>query len=343
MMEKPEIVMNISLKSIMKFLAIGVVLFLVYYFRDLLALLFVALILSTVLRPGVRALQQIKFPKTLSILLFYIVFLFLVGLVLSLFIPIVIDQSASLVESVSTYYNEANVLVSKLYSYTAEFGQAENLQKAIDLTREGLSVSAKSLFLSLPGIFGGIFSLIILLVLTFYLLIEEDAVKKALMTIVPSEYQSQVNYTISRMQLKISSWFKGQVVLSFLISLLVYVGLTILGVEYALVLALLAFFGEFIPYVGPFFAALPAILISLFVSPLLALFTALLFILIQQIENHVLVPKVMQKAVGLNPIICILALLIGARVASVIGVILAIPVATAFVVLIEELPRYKKN
>lgn len=343
MADKFEMVINISLKSILKFLAIGVILFLVYYFRDLLALLFVALILSTILRPGVQTLQKIKFPKTLSILLFYIIFLFLVGLVLSLFIPLVVEQSASLVESVSTYYDEANVLVSKLYSFTAEYGQAENLQRAIDLTRDQLSVSVESMFLSLSRVFGGIFSLILLLVLTFYLLIEENAVKKALMTVVPSEHQAQVNYTISRMQIKISSWFKGQVVLSFLISILVYIGLSILGVDYALVLALLAFFGEFIPYVGPFFAALPAIMISLFVSPLLALFTALLFILIQQIENHVLVPKVMQQAVGLNPIISILALLIGARVASVIGVILAIPVATALVVLIEELPYYKKS
>ena len=315
----------------------------IYYFRDLLALLFVALLLSTVLRPGVNALQKIKIPKTISILLFYIVFVFLVGLFLSLFIPLILGQSAALVDRISVYYEQIDVFVAKVYSFTAAHGQAENLQRAIELGQQKLSLSAETLFLSLTNVFGGVFSFVILLVLTFYLLIEEDAVKKSLMTFVPSEYQTKVNYTISRMQVKITSWFKGQMILSFLVALLVYVGLTILGVDYALILALLAFFGEFIPYIGPFLAAIPAIVISLFVSPLLALFTVLLFVLIQQIENHVLVPKVMQKAVGLNPLISILALLIGARVASVVGVVLAIPMATAVIVLIDELPNYKKN
>ena len=110
-----------------------------------------------------------------------------------------------------------------------------------------------------------------------------------------------------------------------------------LGVKYALVLALLAFLGEFIPYLGPVLAALPAILVAFIDSPLKALFVFIIFVIIQQVENHILVPKIMQKAVGLNPLISILALLIGARLGGVMGVILAIPITTAIIVIISEI------
>ena len=155
--------------------------------------------------------------------------------------------------------------------------------------------------------------------------------------IVPYKYHVFLSELINKIQKKISSWLKGQIVLSLLIGFFVFISMMTLGVKYALVLALLAFLGEFIPYLGPVLAALPAILVAFIDSPLKALFVFIIFVIIQQVENHILVPKIMQKAVGLNPLISILALLIGARLGGVMGVILAIPITTAIIVIISEI------
>jgi predicted PurR-regulated permease PerM len=111
----------------------------------------------------------------------------------------------------------------------------------------------------------------------------------------------------------------------------------ILDVEYALILALVAFICEFVPYIGPMIAAVAAIFVAFIESPLLALFVLVLFIVIQQAENHILVPRIMQQAVGLNPIISIIAVMIGFKLAGLVGIILAIPVATAIGLIAKEL------
>jgi len=124
---------------------------------------------------------------------------------------------------------------------------------------------------------------------------------------------------------------------------MVYLGLLILGVKYALILALIAAIGEAVPYLGPIMTAIPAVFLAFVQSPIKALLVLILFILVQQLENHILVPKVMQKAVGLNPISSIIALLIGAKIGGIVGMILAIPVATAASVVIYEVWQVKEK
>jgi len=120
-----------------------------------------------------------------------------------------------------------------------------------------------------------------------------------------------------------------------------FVGLWILGVKYALILALIAGITEFIPYLGPILGAIPAVFLAFTQSPILALFTAILFFIVQQLENNLLVPKIMEKAVGLNPIVSIVALMIGFSIDGVVGALLSIPIATAATVIIEDLLHKK--
>lgn len=169
------------------------------------------------------------------------------------------------------------------------------------------------------------------------MVVEESAIKKLVWSIAPEKHQPYIMQLINRMQKKIGLWLRGQLILSLVIFILTYTGLSILGVEYALVLALIAGLTEFVPYIGPMLGAIPAVFLAFTQSPTLALFVAGLYYIIQLVENNILVPKIMQKAVGLNPIVSISVLLIGFKVAGVVGAILSIPVATAISVFVQDL------
>ena len=141
---------------------------------------------------------------------------------------------------------------------------------------------------------------------------------------------------ITRIQHKLGLWLKGQLILSLIIFGLVFIGLSIIGVEYALLLAFVAGVFEIIPFLGPTLAAIPAAFFGFTQSPVLGLLVIALYVLIQQLENHVIVPKVMSKSVGLNPLIVIVAFLVGAKIGGFIGVLLAVPVATAISVFLSD-------
>ncbi len=144
---------------------------------------------------------------------------------------------------------------------------------------------------------------------------------------------------MKKMSKKMGEWLRGQLILGLIVALAVYVGLTFLGVKYALVLALMAGVLEVIPYVGPIISLVPALFIGFAQSPVIGVLVVVLYVVIQQVENHILVPKVMQKVTGLNPIISILALLVGLKAGGLAGAILAIPLAMMGVVILEDLFR----
>lgn len=167
--------------------------------------------------------------------------------------------------------------------------------------------------------------------------------KRIMRSVVPTKYQPYFTHLANRMQMKIGKWLRGQLFLSLIIFLLSWLGLSVLGVKYALVLAVFAGVTELIPYFGPFIGGVPAVLIAFTQSPTLAILVIVLYVVIQLIENHVLVPKVMQKAVGLNPVVTIIVILIGAKLAGILGIILAVPVTTALGVAAKDLIEYKKK
>ena len=138
-------------------------------------------------------------------------------------------------------------------------------------------------------------------------------------------------------------WLRGQLFLSFIVGLLVYIGLLILGVKYALVLALIAAILEIIPFIGPTIAAIPAILVGLTDSWIKALVVVILYFVVQQLENHIIVPKVMQKAVGLNPIVVIIVIMVGAKLGGIVGALIAVPVAAAIGVFVGDIMRDKSE
>jgi predicted PurR-regulated permease PerM len=168
------------------------------------------------------------------------------------------------------------------------------------------------------------------------MVVEEGAMKKLIWSVAPEKHQTYIMQLVNRVQIKMGYWLRGQLILVAALTITTYIGLLILGVKYALLLSIIVGLSSFIPYIGGIFGSIPAVFIAFTQSPLLALFTIILFFIIHFVEGNMLYPKIMEKAVGLNPIISILAMLAGYKLAGVVGAILALPVAAALAVFIKD-------
>ncbi|MFH1226039.1 MAG: AI-2E family transporter [bacterium] len=327
---------NISLTTIVKILAVLLLLWFVYAVKEIFAILFVALILASAFDPWVDWLQKRKLPRGIGVLLIYLVLFLVLGSAVVLLIPPISEQVKELSSNFPEYWGKLVSGFRVLSEYSAEHGFMDEAQKVLSSVEKFSSRAAGGVFSFLTGAFGGVVAFFLALVLTFYITVEEQALKRLVKSVTPDKYQPYVIRLIARIQNKIGRWLRGQLVLCLIIGVLVYIGLLVLGVKYALVLALLAAIFELIPYLGPTLGAIPAVLLAFTQSPFKALLVIILYFVIQQLENNLIVPKVMQKAVGLNPIITIVVLLIGAKLGGVFGALLAIPLATAASVFVKD-------
>ena len=324
---------DVSIMSIIKIIGVILGLVFLYLIRDIIAVLFVAAILGAAIDPWVDYLQNKKIPRAASILGLYIIGLGIMALAVILIIPVMTTELTSLANNFPNYYER---ILNSFGQFQDSSSTTTSLTNILESWAANLGQTTKGVFSTIGGIFGGIISFIAVLVITFYLIVEKDNMKSFIQTVAPGKYQAYIIQLYNRVQKKIGSWLSGQLSLMIIIAVLSYVGLLVLGVRYTLLLALIAGLTEIIPYVGPTLGAVPAILIAFADSPLKALFVLILYIIIQQLENSVLVPRIMKRAVGLNPIVVIVVILIGGKVAGILGALLAVPVATIGSVLIKD-------
>lgn len=333
---------NLSTSSIIKlFIVIGC-LYLLYLTADIIILLFASLIFAAAIDPLVHSLEKWRLPRSLAILLIYFVILALIGLMIYLIVPAIVSETKELANNLPIYLNNASDWFFDFKRYSDNHNLPLDLSNAANQLAGGLQSATSGLLNALSSLFGGLFSFFLILVITFYLAMEENSLKKAVGILVPAKNQTHAFRLISQVQEKIGLWFRGQLLLCFIIFLLTYMSLSIFGVKYALVLALIAGLTEAVPYLGPTLAAIPAVFIAFIQSPLLAVFVLFVYIIIQAVENNILTPKIMEKVVGLNPIVSILSLMIGFKLGGILGALLAIPVATALSVIIKDLYLNKK-
>jgi len=184
---------------------------------------------------------------------------------------------------------------------------------------------------------------VVVLVMAFYLSVERGGFRTLLRNIAPESYQPYLTRLLTRIQHKMGGWLRGQFLLSLIIFVMVYVGLLILGVPYALVFAIIAGIFEIIPFLGPILGALLPVLFSFTISPTRALMVVALFFVVQQLENHLIVPKVMSISTGLNPVVVLLVILVGMQLGGILGALLAVPIATTVAVFLEDFFAAEKN
>jgi predicted PurR-regulated permease PerM len=200
----------------------------------------------------------------------------------------------------------------------------------------------ENIFKVTVGIFSNIVSVLTTMFIAFYLLLERKYLDRHLAMWLGTDRPARVTKVVNEIERRLGGWVRGELVLMLFVGVLTYLGLIILGVDIALPLAIIAGLLEIIPNLGPTIAAVPAVLVALTIHPVTALATAALYFLIQLVENNFLVPKVMQRAVGVNPLVSILGLMVGFRLAGPIGDILAIPLIISVETIFQEVFSWKK-
>jgi predicted PurR-regulated permease PerM len=300
--------------------------------RNVLLLIYISGLFAIGFSPVVRFIQrQRRVPRWVAILALYIAILGIVTLVVLLIAPPLIEQAKGLWEAAPGMFQRGQ-------DYLVERGllrQRLTLREAVE-RGPGAGDAVGTITGAAVGIVGGIFGLVTILILTFYLLLEAEALRSAFLRLFPANRRPQIAKASAEATEKISAWLNGQLILGLTIGSTAALGLWILGVPYFYVLALIAGVGEMIPVVGPIIAAVPGIAVALTISYKKAALVAAFYLLQQQFENHVLVPRVMSRQVGVSAVTVIISLLIGGELLGVLGAILAVPTAAILQVIYQE-------
>jgi len=252
----------------------------------------------------------------------------LLSLIIYFAFPIIYEEILNLADSLSGLSDQVLHLLSNS-------ALAERISDFISSYQGSLIKDASRFFSILINLGGGIVSVLTVFLISFYLLLEKDGVSDFIKFITPQSVEGTVLKIWHRSRLRLGKWLRVQLLLSTVIGVMVWAALLILGVKYAFVLAIFAAICELVPMVGPILAGVVATIVALTQSLPLAIWTAIIFILIQRIENDILVPSVMGKTIGFNPVVVLVALFVGGKLGGILGMLIALPV----VIVIEETVR----
>jgi predicted PurR-regulated permease PerM len=323
-------------KTILLLLLVGFI----YVMRSIVLDVLTAIVIASALEPGIKTLRKRKIPRTLAVILLYLTLFAIFFVIFFFFLPSLFGDIATFIAALPGYleaFNRtgaldqyANLLGLQSPSTVPAATIISNIHNALNLNvfNNGFDAASK--------IFGGIFSFVIIVVFSFYFAVLETGVDDFLRIIVPKTHQEYILGLWKRSQHKIGKWMQGQLLLAVIMGVLVYLGLTVLGVPDALVLATIAGCFEIIPVFGPTLSAVPAVALAFGSGgATLGVLTIALFVIAQQFENYLIYPLVVTRVVGVPPLLVIIALIIGGEFAGFLGIILSVPIAAT----IQEFAR----
>jgi predicted PurR-regulated permease PerM len=360
-LKKPErkktehIIVEFSMVSVAKAAFVVIILYILTQFffqiKEVLILVFIALFLAAALDSIVDRMEKKKIPRAVSILGIYAAFLVVIGIFISTLIPLLANQTLELAKTVSDlianltqseelwnlpYTENARAMLEDFLDSADQDLIAQNIQGALEQVGNQLQNIAGNTWGAIKIVFNGLFNALLVLVLTFFMVVDERGIDRFFISLFPSKHTKYIIAKMEAVKEKIGYWLRGQLNLMIAMTAITFIPLSILGVDYALTLAFLAGMTELLPVIGPIIAMVPALLIGLNDSPGMALTILILYIIIQQLEGNILVPLIMKKAVGLSPIIVVIVMLIGFQFLGIMGVIISVPVATAISIFIKD-------
>jgi predicted PurR-regulated permease PerM len=321
---------EISHRSIIFAVIFLIGLWFLYQIRHIIIALFVSFVFMSVLNPLVDKIEKWHLPRWLAILLVFLIIFGIIGGILAVLIPSLINQSVIFINRISSFFRQFNIGVLE------EVGIDKNV---IVNQFTNLSVIPSNILKIIIDFFTNLISLLTLIVITFYLMLERKNFGRYLTVLFGEKKGKEFEILIEKIEKRLGGWIRGELSLMVIVGVLSFAGLRLLGIEFALPLAIFAGFLEIVPNIGPIVSAIPAMISGFAISPFMGVAVGALYFLIQQIENNLIVPRVMHKMAGVNPLITILSLAIGFKLAGVLGAILAIPVVLIIYVLASDFFR----
>ncbi len=343
-----EIHINLNTGTIVRFFLIAVLLVAFYYISDVLLVIVAAIVIASAIEPAIRRLKRRNIHRVISVVVMYIVMAAILVGILIFFVPMVINDTVDFLGGLPQ-----TISLERLWSPIRDIGVSSDVMSTaantisvsdfVNSLRTFIVGTSAGVFQTASFIFGGVLGFILIVVLSFYLAVQEDGVGDFLRIISPVKHHDYIIDLWARSQRKIALWLQGQVILGIVVGVLVYLVLMIVGIPHALTLALLAAIFEIIPVFGPIISSIPAIMLAFSERGLGTGFLLIgLYLIIYQFESQLFYPLVVKKIVGISPIVVILALVIGAKLAGVLGALIAVPLSAAFMEYIHDIEKYKK-
>jgi len=329
---------NISItpKSIVLFFAIFLLLYFLYLIADVLIALFLALIVTATLSPAVNWLVKYIKYQALAVLIIYILLFAVLLLVVVPLIPPLVAQTQAVIQNLPEYTAQASWLTS-FSSYLSDWWV--NNEYSVQSVLKNLSSSSQQIFQITGSVLSFFGALIIIIAISFYSLIAENNIKISLKKLLPKNKREKYWEIGRKIYQALGDWLRARTLIGILVGIFVGVGFKIIGLPFALFLGVLAGVLDIIPVIGPVVAAIPALIIGFAISPLMGILVFILLILIYMAEGYILIPKVLGDVLGVNPVIVLIALVLGAKLGGIIGVIIALPAAAVLVIILQELSQ----
>lgn len=328
-MEK-DVRVSISPQAIIVILLGALGVWAIVQLKDIIILFLIVLAVVVAFSPIIKSWQKYM-PRWVAILALYLALILGIAAIFSLLVPPILNQLNDFLGYIQTRSDLAsgNESIAQLQNSLSLVAEGHSTQVLTQLFTQ-FKGSLSAVYSGALGVFGGIVAILTVFIASFYLLVEEKSFYKFIRNMLPKTHVKKANEVIEGITLKMGSWLRGQLLLMLIIGVLVAVSMAILGVPYALLLGVWAGITEFFPVIGPILGGLPGVILAFTSLGLVKGIIALvIYIVIQQLENTILVPRIMGKALGLSPVVIIFSLLIGGQLLGFVGLIVAIPVAAA--------------
>lgn len=341
-----QIQVSITSGTIVTTILIAAGAYAVWVLRDLVLLVVTAIVIASAIEPGVGAFVRRKIPRILAVLLMYVLIFGTIFSTVYFFFPPILEDAGNFV-SVGAQYLDNFTLTGQgaegLAHVSNNQSQISGILNGLQTFRMAFTDPSAGVFKIVSTFFGGIFSFVLIVVLSFYFTVQNTGVEEFLKLVTPAKNEDYVVSLWHRAQRKIGLWMQGQLLSSLIGGVIAYLGLLILGIPYALLLAAFTALAMLVPIFGSFISAAPAMIIAASAGDVtLALIVGGLYLIINQFEAHLIHPLVVNKVVGIPPLLVILALIVGGDLAGFLGVVLAIPVAATLRELLSDMARGKR-
>jgi predicted PurR-regulated permease PerM len=326
------------LQTVATVTAVLLALAVLYVAREALMLIYISALIAMGFSPLVGLIQRpshgrIRVSRTFAILAIYLTIVGALVLLALAVIPPAVAQGRELWARVPELFDDFQRFLIRYRLMTRRITLQEAVLNAP--TGSGGNAVTSALF-AISSVIGGVFGMVTILILSFYFLIEAEAIFHYLIRFVPADKRASVGTAARESVLKVSAWLRAQMTLAGVMGVFAAVGLGLMGEPYFYVIALIAAIGEMIPIVGPIIGGATAVAVAVATSPKLAVTVGIYFFVLHQLEANILVPKIMERRVGVSPVAVLIALLVGSALWGLIGAILAIPTAAILAVFIEE-------
>jgi predicted PurR-regulated permease PerM len=310
---------EINWRTLWRIALFGLFIVFAYFAREAIGVFCIAVVLSLGLEPVISFLERKKVPRILGVLSTFLMLVFVALVILYLLLPVVMNEFGG-------FLGNVNAVSKSLFGFGL-LPSVESVGGGLQQIFSLFSSGEASLTDAIGIVVKDIVLILSTIVVTFYLILEKDGVERLLRAILPDTYERPILSVFHRFKVKIKRWLGTQLGLSLIMGILVSAGLWLLGVDYPLFLGVVAGVFELVPVIGPILIGFIAFAVAVSNSLTLGIYTVIFFFILQQLENHVLVPIVMGRSMKVHPVVVIVALIAGGRIAGLIGIVLAVPIA----------------